>query len=306
MKIICISCAIALLLGIFKFPIEYYTFLRIVVSIGATIILFGEFKKELNIWLVLFGILVILFNPILPIYLYKKSLWVPIDIAAALLFICYTLKNRKMFSKSFSFDGRIGRTEYCISTIIHIITYCILAVIIKENNEASILVLVFIPLFWFIWAQGAKRCHDLGQSGWMQLIPFYVLWMFFQEGNYYSNSYGENPNRIETINTAQAQPLRTSVYLPIANTTSTITIPENQVTMLEVSNVNYSLIQDILKNLRKLESVKNQSYTFLENTATITVNHKNTSQALLDSLYSIMENIEVLSVGSGFITIKIK
>lgn len=211
-----------------------------------------------------------------------------------------------MFSKSFSFDGRIGRTEYCISMIIYIIAYCILAVVIKENDEASILGLVFVPLFWFILAQGAKRCHDLGQSGWMQLIPFYVLWMFFQEGNYYSNSYGEHPTTIQAIDNSRAQPFRAPVYQPIANATPTATIPENQVTMLEVSNVNYSLIQDILKNLRRLDLVKNQSYTFLENTATITVNHQSTSQALLDNLYSIMENIEVLGVGTGFITIKIK
>lgn len=95
MKVIPIACAAFLLLAIFRFPIGYYTFLRIVITIGAIIILSEEFKKELNIWLVLFGMKVILFNPVFPIYLYKKSLWVPIDIAAALLFICYTLKNKK-------------------------------------------------------------------------------------------------------------------------------------------------------------------------------------------------------------------
>ena len=39
--------------------------------------------------------------------------------------------------------------------------------------------LIFIPLFWFKLAQSTKRCHDLGESGWMQIIPFYFLILCF-------------------------------------------------------------------------------------------------------------------------------
>lgn len=46
---------------------------------------------------------------------------------------------------------------------------------------------------WFLLAQGAKRCHDRGNSGWWQLIPFYYLWMFFADGEIGDNEYGTNP-----------------------------------------------------------------------------------------------------------------
>lgn len=211
-----------------------------------------------------------------------------------------------MFSCSFSFEGRIGRTEYGLSVIIHILCYCFLALAISGSSELGILGLLYIPLLWFIWAQGAKRCHDLGNSGWMQIVPFYIFWMVFQEGTRYANQYGADPKQIPTPAVVQFQNASAPGVLSVQNRVPIVRFPENQVTVLEVGNINYSLVQDVLKNLRRLELVKNQSYTFLENTATITINHHNTSQALLDSLHSIMEDIEVLGVGNGFINIKIK
>jgi len=211
-----------------------------------------------------------------------------------------------MFSNSFSFDGRIGRTEYGLSVIMHILCYCFLVLAISRSSELGILGLLYIPLLWFIWAQGAKRCHDLGNSGWMQIVPFYIFWMVFQEGTRYVNQYGADPKQIPTPAVVQFQNASAPNVQPVQDRVPVVRFPENQVTVLEVGNINYSLVQDVLKNLRRLELVKNQSYTFLENTARITINHHDTSQALLDSFHSIMEDIEVLGVGNGFINIKIK
>ena len=53
--------------------------------------------------------------------------------------------------------------------------------------------IMLIPLAWFMLAQGAKRCHDRGCSGWWQLVPFYYFWLLFADGVPGSNEYGENP-----------------------------------------------------------------------------------------------------------------
>jgi hypothetical protein len=68
----------------------------------------------------------------------------------------------------------------------------------NDTNGALVFsLLLSIPLLWFLWAQGAKRCHDIGNSGWFQLIPFYALWMLFQDGEPGPNQYGENPKDIQ-------------------------------------------------------------------------------------------------------------
>lgn len=92
LKLTSILCAIFLGLAAFKLPIEYYTFLRLTITIGALLIVIAESKKKISIYSVVFGIVALLFNPILPVYLYKKSIWIPIDIATACLFFFHSIK----------------------------------------------------------------------------------------------------------------------------------------------------------------------------------------------------------------------
>lgn len=103
-----------------------------------------------------------------------------------------------MFKKPFSFKGRIRRTEYGLSLIIYGIPATILNILSESDvsvGAAIIALLSFIPLLWFIWAQGAKRCHDRNNSGWFQIIPFYGLWMLFAEGDSGDNDFGPDPKR---------------------------------------------------------------------------------------------------------------
>jgi len=103
-----------------------------------------------------------------------------------------------MFQHAFSFDGRIRRTEFGLTLLFQTVVGVILNfILISTRGEASFLLILYIPLIWFILAQGAKRCHDLGTSGWMQLIPFYNPFiMLFQDGQPGSNQYGDNPKGI--------------------------------------------------------------------------------------------------------------
>ena len=97
-----------------------------------------------------------------------------------------------MFLSPFSFGGRIRRKEFGISGIIYFLVATFVNGIIA-SGEVPIIGLAYIPMLWFICAQGAKRCHDLGKNGWWQIIPFYGFWLLFQDGQPGINEYGHNP-----------------------------------------------------------------------------------------------------------------
>lgn len=107
------------------------------------------------------------------------------------------LDNRGMFKRVFSFKGRIRRTEFGLSYIIFLAWYLVFVAVTEMNDVNPVLalfiILTIVPAYWFLWAQGAKRCHDRGNSGWYQIIPFYFLVMIFGGSEDGINDYGTNP-----------------------------------------------------------------------------------------------------------------
>lgn len=101
-----------------------------------------------------------------------------------------------MFKAPFSFEGRIRRTEYGISYIIYLVVYIFVYASILQGSGGGVFGIILIPAIWFLLAQGAKRCHDLDRNGWYQIIPFYFLWLLFQDGEPGENQYGLNPKGI--------------------------------------------------------------------------------------------------------------
>jgi len=73
-------------------PIDYYTLLRFLVSVSAGIIFWQHYKSRNNTLLVLYGITVLIFNPIIPIYLMNKFIWIPIDLIAGSLIIYHIFR----------------------------------------------------------------------------------------------------------------------------------------------------------------------------------------------------------------------
>lgn len=96
---ISIIAAILLIIGCFRLPIGYYTFLRIVVCIVAVMLLFYPKSESITYRHIVNGLVAIMFNPIIPIYLHSKTAWVVIDAAVAVWFIVQTLLNCKSNDK---------------------------------------------------------------------------------------------------------------------------------------------------------------------------------------------------------------
>lgn len=104
--------------------------------------------------------------------------------------------SRGMFSHLFSFNGRIRRLEYGLTFLAFYLYELPMELISEDDLSAGFAIawlLLLIPVLWIFYAQGAKRCHDLDNSGWYQLIPFYSLWLIFKKGNSGPNSYGDDP-----------------------------------------------------------------------------------------------------------------
>ncbi len=95
MKALLILCVVSLLLGLFNLPIGYYTFLRIIVFIGCVGVLVENEKFSINSWNFIFIIVGVLFNPIFPVYLNQKKLWLPIDLLSAAVFLIKVFSSNK-------------------------------------------------------------------------------------------------------------------------------------------------------------------------------------------------------------------
>lgn len=74
------------LLGVFSMPYGYYTFLRIIVTLGCAFLLLGRDHEQGNIQIMVWIIIGVLFNPVIPIYL-DRDLWKIIDIITSFIFL---------------------------------------------------------------------------------------------------------------------------------------------------------------------------------------------------------------------------
>lgn len=107
--------------------------------------------------------------------------------------------KKTMFKRLLSFSGRIRRTEYGLTILILYIIGFLFAYVIGNADDypgdGVIVAYLFYYVIgtWILIAQSTKRCHDLGHSGWWQMIPFYGLWLLFDEGDgRMPNRYGES------------------------------------------------------------------------------------------------------------------
>lgn len=95
MKPLYITCCVLLVIALLPLPGGFYTLVRIITTIGAVVAAVQNSKDGINIWGILFGILAVLFNPVIPVYLHDKGAWSLIDIIAIIIFVCYLVKLKR-------------------------------------------------------------------------------------------------------------------------------------------------------------------------------------------------------------------
>lgn len=79
-----IPISLLLLAPIFRFPYGYYILTKLLVSITAILIIYFSYKNEktINEVIVIFSLILILFNPIIPIP-FSRLIWMMIDFIVA-------------------------------------------------------------------------------------------------------------------------------------------------------------------------------------------------------------------------------
>ena len=97
--------------------------------------------------------------------------------------------------KYFDFNGRAGRSEYW-----WFVLFMFVAQIVGSIVHAALGGLIGLALFLPALGVGARRLHDIGKTGWLQLvylIPLigFILWIYWcvQPTTAGSNEYGEAP-----------------------------------------------------------------------------------------------------------------
>lgn len=97
MKIAIFLAGVFSFIGLANLPIGYYTFLRLYLTSVSVYLVVDEYKKanKVNSSILIFGIIAILFNPLIPIYLHDKEVWNVIDFVVGIIFIIKGINFRE-------------------------------------------------------------------------------------------------------------------------------------------------------------------------------------------------------------------
>ena len=119
--------------------------------------------------------------------------------------------------RPFSFKGRIGRVQLILSYVMGFVAWFAIYALSEPALEYNSNIFLFFlactaVFFWFLYAQCAKRCHDLGKSGAWMFVPFWNILLFFAEGEKGENQYDQG-TEVKSDNTIL--PLLFFLILPI-------------------------------------------------------------------------------------------
>lgn len=81
MNILVVVSSIAVLVGLADMPYGYYGLLRIVLSLTGAVGLVEARRRGLETYMWVFGVVAVVYNPVVPLKLGDKSLWGVVNIA---------------------------------------------------------------------------------------------------------------------------------------------------------------------------------------------------------------------------------
>ncbi|OHX66110.1 DUF6804 family protein [Flammeovirga pacifica] len=108
-----VICATLLFLSVFPLPTEYYVILKVIISIGAITASLREWKmfQKLTVHFLGFISILVVFNPIFPVEIGNKLVWVLIDFCAGALFIYYSFFRKVSIVNKIKFKFRKRTSE---------------------------------------------------------------------------------------------------------------------------------------------------------------------------------------------------
>jgi hypothetical protein len=81
-----IAPVVAMAIGILPMPYGYYTLSRLVVCGCSVYFAYRLYRKNQTSFVWVFGFLAVLYNPIIPVHLYQKEIWVVVNAITAIFF----------------------------------------------------------------------------------------------------------------------------------------------------------------------------------------------------------------------------
>lgn len=82
-----IAPIVAMAIGLLPMPYGYYTLSKLIVCGCAVVFATSLYKEKDRVFVWLFGSLAVLYNPVIPVHLYEKELWMVVNIITAVLFL---------------------------------------------------------------------------------------------------------------------------------------------------------------------------------------------------------------------------
>lgn len=91
-RILSITMGVVMIIATLRLPGEFYYMLRYFIALGSVILLARSVKPFKAQFVIPLIILIVLFNPIDPVYLRNKMYWMYIDIAGGLFYLYTAFK----------------------------------------------------------------------------------------------------------------------------------------------------------------------------------------------------------------------